>query len=479
MTPKAQIESFLFNAQKPKTEWENKANTMTVWEDAHNYDASVCGRYFSYYDLWHDMNEHSHIQFNFGVQIGFDDILCFEAFELFPSCALGQLELVITCSPDALVWCCVDPEVTIPEYLDRGNMNPLDKDATSLTEYLFDKDLGAGTSHYIDLRVASKNLTPFDVDCYYDRRFTQVQQEGRCATNIFKVKGTNDHYSYDFKDITILPHDLKIEEAKSTLSGFNLRTEEVQKLIQHYKTTPMVIPSEHVVSYSFTTPPTEGQLNCVLNLNMVNVKEIEILFPRLSTDLTCFFNPMLRGLQLSFDKKRFPDRGAQTNTGEFLRYSIESANLDGVLQCTEAFENSIVVPPQTKAPFRDRSKNDNSSFQFIVPVERKSANAFFFDGVNNPAETITLTANPIVSEGDQDIYLYNHRHNQPNTGKKNGTPPMICLVSDTFWLFSTSGKKCIYEISKTWNQVFKDNFPQLYGVLLQQAKKQDPLLYNP
>jgi hypothetical protein len=219
-----------------------------------------------------------------------------------------------------------------------------------LTDFLFDKSAGSGTSNYMDLRVASKNLTPFDVDCYYDRRFTQVQQEGRCATNIFKVKGTNDLYSYDFKDIVILPHDLTIDEAKSNLSGFNIRTEEVQKLVQHYKTTPMVIPSEHVVSYSFTTPPTEGQLNCVLNLNMVNVKEIEILFPRLSTDLTCFYNPMLRGLQLSFDKKRFPDRGAQTNTGEFLRYSIESANLDGVLQCTEAFENSIVVPHRPRHP---------------------------------------------------------------------------------------------------------------------------------
>jgi hypothetical protein len=207
---------------------------------------------------------------------------------------------------------------------------------------------------------------------------------------------------------------------------------------------------------------------------MNNVKEIAILFPRLASDLTCFFNPMLRGLQLRFGNKVFPERGAQTNSYEFLRYTTENADLDEILQCTEAFENSIIVPPMTRAPFRDRSKNDNTCFTFIVPVERKSANAFFFDGVNSPHETITLQANPIVSEGEQDTYLYNNRHNNARTpAKRNLTPPVICLISDTFWLFS-SGKQAIYETSKTWNEVFRDNYPALYNSLLQQAGIGDP-----
>jgi hypothetical protein len=170
----------------------------------------------------------------------------------------------------------------------------------------------------------------------------------------------------------------------------------------------------------------------------------------------------------------FPERGAQTNSYEFLRYTVENADLDEILQCTEVFEDSIIVPPQTKAPFRYRSKKDDSSFLFDVPTERKSANAFFFDGVNSPHETVTLTAGPIVSEGEQDIYLYTNRHNNPRTpAKRNLTPPLINLLSDTFWLFS-SGKQVIYETSKTWNEVFKDNYPTLYSMLLQQANITDP-----
>jgi hypothetical protein len=121
--------------------------------------------------------------------------------------------------------------------------------------------------------------------------------------------------------------------------------------MERYSTAPMVIPSEIVKSYAVTTTPTDGGLNCVLYLNMNNVKEIILLFPRLSTDLTCYYNPMLRGLQLRFGNKVFPERGAETNSYELLRYTLEAANLDAILQSTEAFENSIIRPPQTRKPY--------------------------------------------------------------------------------------------------------------------------------
>jgi hypothetical protein len=76
--------------------------------------------------------------------------------------------------------------------------------------------------------------------------------------------------------------------------------------------------------------------------------------------------------------------------------------------------------------------------------------------------------------GEKDTYYRLHRHNQPpSEAKKNGSPPIINLCSDTFWLFS-SNRHGIYETSKSWNQVFKDNYPQLYALPLQQANIPDP-----
>jgi hypothetical protein len=46
----AQIPSFLMNNGRPKSEWENKSGSMSLWEDVHNHDTSACGKYVSYYE---------------------------------------------------------------------------------------------------------------------------------------------------------------------------------------------------------------------------------------------------------------------------------------------------------------------------------------------------------------------------------------------------------------------------------------------
>jgi hypothetical protein len=52
---------------------------------------------------------------NFPVIIGFDDLLPFQNFGDFPSCVLGDFKLILRVSPDALVWCSVDPYQSIKQ----------------------------------------------------------------------------------------------------------------------------------------------------------------------------------------------------------------------------------------------------------------------------------------------------------------------------------------------------------------------------
>jgi hypothetical protein len=49
---KVQLESYLLNVIRPKTDKENKANSFTLWEDAHNHSVSVCGQYISMWDIY-------------------------------------------------------------------------------------------------------------------------------------------------------------------------------------------------------------------------------------------------------------------------------------------------------------------------------------------------------------------------------------------------------------------------------------------
>jgi hypothetical protein len=36
---------------RPKSDKENKANSFTLWEDAHSHNVSVCGQYISMWDI--------------------------------------------------------------------------------------------------------------------------------------------------------------------------------------------------------------------------------------------------------------------------------------------------------------------------------------------------------------------------------------------------------------------------------------------
>jgi hypothetical protein len=111
---KVQIESYLFNVMKQKSNKENKANSFTLWEEAHAHNPSVCGQYLSMWDLYQaQLTGTNSLRVTFSVIIGFDDFLPFQNFDDFLSCVLRDFKLILRVNPDALVWCSVDPSQSI------------------------------------------------------------------------------------------------------------------------------------------------------------------------------------------------------------------------------------------------------------------------------------------------------------------------------------------------------------------------------
>jgi hypothetical protein len=76
------------------------------------------------------------------------------------------------------------------------------------------------------------------------------------------------------------------------------------------------------------------------------------------------------------------------------------------------------------------------------------------------------------AEGQQSIvdtyYILNRNGDQP-TGRNdtvfNKTAPILCLVSESFFLFATD-RKAVYETSLTWNETFSKNYPNIYQQLV-------------
>jgi hypothetical protein len=114
----------------------------------------------------------------------------------------------------------------------------------------------------------------------------------------------------------------------------------------------------------------------------------------------------------------------------------------------------------------------------IFNLERQSSNAFFADPVNSANESITLTGSPQeqglgdpVTKTGGDVYYYLNAESDgaDDEAHKNHTAPILAVVSDTFWMFSTSDRP-VYEIGLTWNECLAKHHPDVLQKLAGAAR---------
>jgi hypothetical protein len=148
-------------------------------------------------------------------------------------------------------------------------------------------------------------------------------------------------------------------------------------------------------------------------------------------------------LCISMFNHDYPYKETNTTSARFLLSQLGDMGLDTILQATESLEQSYISPPSYQFPTRDRSVRDNTDFVFVIPVERLSANAFFFDGLDSGADTenVTITGTFITDKDGNKVDNYTFLNRNDNrvvssSESYNRTPPIMCLVNDTFWLFT-------------------------------------------
>ena len=120
-------EQSLVTALKPKPEMY-RPHMYSMWDEAHNHSENVCGIYV---ETKGKLNQEFDITFEIAIQL--DDLLPLSGMSILPTCVIGDLELEIKNRiAGNLVYCQVDPNVLIDEYLAFNscitlsfNLNPL------------------------------------------------------------------------------------------------------------------------------------------------------------------------------------------------------------------------------------------------------------------------------------------------------------------------------------------------------------------
>ncbi|GHU19232.1 hypothetical protein FACS189472_08720 [Alphaproteobacteria bacterium] len=454
MQNRATIESFLYNQMKPQIEKSNKHGSYSLWEDVVKGDESVCGVFLTYAQLRTQLTADNHrLHIQFPVTIGFDMLLPLQGFNLFPNALFGDLSLVIKVNPNALVWASTDPQRFLVERI-RYKFVPTPNEANF--------QFAECTVQNLEQILRARN---------FSHRFTQARVQGMARGHIYAVDNGGGKFSgsYPCLPLRMDPDCLITRSAVSTIMGFSLKDSVKQALAQYYATIPFVVPSERIFIQAFSAGPSASGLNSAMNIPLINAKEIIGLFPRTPNDLTCFRNPEYHHLMLTLLNRNFPQKGCNSNSTEFYRMELESCNLDTILCPTQSFENSYLKKTCPYYPMRQRCSEDDTDFLMIFNLERQSSNAFFSDPVNSSNESITLTGSPQVqgiqdaehkTGGDTYYYLNAEDDQVDDEAHHNHTAPILAIVSDTFWLFTTTDRP-VYEISAGWNETLGKHYPDV------------------
>ena len=381
-------EGYCYSTIKPYSEKKTRKYTHSLYENVSDYSQSVCGTYIDLSDF-RDGQKHD---VEFEMNLPFEDILAFQAFDLYPNRVVGDIEIRFYVKPVGLVYCQVDPR-TIKE----------------VKEYMEDT--------IIDSTFKSAPV--------FKHGFTQIGNESKIAAlNV----GSDKSITPTTESITLSCLGLTVTSCKSNMFGFCVKEHSLQSIAQMLS-RPLPIPSQQLDYNAFPLAATRSGIQSTINMPLFNTTSITVVFPKHANDYTCFDNPIYHNVQLTINGQNYPDEPISTLGARFLQYQLVASELDGGIQCTKEYEDSLTMD-RNKAD-GGKYKNtlsDASSFMLNIQTER-SRGGYLFDGLDSNGQNI-----PIQIRG-QPIYpdVNDTYYNFDETGENHPPPPQLFVCRDTYF----------------------------------------------
>ena len=381
-------EGFCYSTIKPYSEKKTRKYTHSLYENVSDYSQSVCGTYVDLVDIM-DGQKHD---VEFEMNLPFEDMLALQAFDLYPNRIVGDIEIRFYVKPAGLVYCQVDP-----------------RKIKEVKEFMEDSTI-ASTFKSIPI---------------FKHGFTQIGNDSKIAAlNV----GSDKSIIPTTESITLSCLGLTVTACKSNMFGFGVKESTLQAIEQMFS-EPVSIPSQQLDYNAFPTAPTAAGVQGTMNSPLSNITSITVVFPKHANDYTCFDNPIYHNLQLTINGKNYPDEPVSTLGARFLQYQLVASELDGGIQCTKEFEDSLTMPKNKDDGTRYKNTlSDASSFMLNIQTER-SRGGYLFDGLDSNGQNvpIQIRGQPIHS-GDGDTYF-----NCDETGQNHPPPPQVFFCRDTYF----------------------------------------------
>lgn len=374
-------EGFAYSSTKGQEEMTQRF-IHSLYEKVVNYSPQVCGTYFNL-DDFKDGQPHN---LEWDVNIPFDDLLLFQALDLFPNFAIPNVELRVYLDPAGLVWTLVDPRAVfdVKTYLEEAIIDNGENIEANIPNVRY--------SHYF-AQINNSLTGPIEWD-----------PNDKCVNG----------------QLTLVCTQLQVTDFSSHMAGFGICKESKATIYQELA-KGIDIPAQYLSYDSFPDTPNVNGIQTNVRATLSNVTNLSIVFPRHANDMTVMQNPMYQNLQLRIDNKPFPDRALNTLGAEFLQMQIVASDLDGPIQCTQEFEDAYTQTKNNDSS-GTRYKNtlrDDTRFIWNVQLERNGG-GYFFDGYESKGRNVAieLIGNPIYQNAN-DTY-YNVDNNDRVIGRIGG-----------------------------------------------------------
>ncbi|KAA6391609.1 MAG: hypothetical protein EZS28_012869 [Streblomastix strix] len=393
------------------TQMQNSFITLDVRKD----DKSCCGRYLSIKEISDVLALQTASSYampvGFTVSIPLDDLLIFSAFSEYPNSLFGDLKIKFKINPSAFVFCQVDPIMPMAKY------------------YTINKD-----------ELLSSDQDQFkDIDLFF--RNWRIRAEQLTPSGLKNLV-------CDIKPVTVSVRNQIIESVKANMCGYKASETCLNRIRQFYSTRPFVVPAQRIESWVFPSAASSTGIKTTQNIQLSHVTDMCLLFPKDARHVTCYENPCYFDMIITTMNRNFPNFEMNTLSEQFFTMQLQAKNLDNIFEACDEYEDSLVTPRASKTR-RYNPVNDYTLFFITKQCEGNSNGTLTFDGLDskNQNTPIELQGHPIFA-GEVDTY-YN-----VDTYGKHPFPPILCIVHDTFWLFSPrDGGSCLYDSTHSFEEV--------------------------
>ena len=386
---------------KSKEERAGRPGMYSPHDKVRDMDDCVCGTYVVLPPVA-DINTTQTISFDVIIQI--DDLLPFSAMSYFPRFINKELELQISTNLiQNMVFCQIPFKSVIEHKAD---------DLTKLGEF----GLLAMTIPQADL----------------DSRFHQCGDYAKCITDI---TSGNIHYI----DLTIIPSNLVVQEAKSYIYGFNVKDTTKQNIIRTFAENNFVIPAQWVEHYTFSQLPTGRNITTNIQVPMFNCCQVIMTFPNSGNQLTVSRNPHLESVQCHIADRVIPDKYFKTIDRVHSEMTLANLNLDSLFTAPDEIIEALTKDRKEYGTWTLK-KVDDSDYMLVFNLER-FGNGCFCDGMTGNPIAINLNANYMYSDANPHYYI-----NDNGTKKHTAQNVNLFIVQDAFWVFGPEGGEFVKDV---------------------------------